>query len=271
MVDTNLEALQRLAQRNFGLDLNGAMRLQTGINKDLNGICQQLFGTDANSNAAKLGMTQRMGGNALVLAGTAGSFIETTDKVSLDIVGDIDIRAEFSGVGVNGLNRDIISKYTPTTNQSFEWRYNAFGFDEIVWSTTGSNALTDTDAIFGGSNVAVRFTMDVSDAGATNRILTWYRSDNGRLSGNWVVRNQKTVAGATSIFASTAVLRIGARGDGATGSNPFMGRINRVELRAGIDGTVVANPDFRFLPVGNTTFTDAAGNQWVFTGSAVIG
>lgn len=265
MTDANIETLQALARLNFNLDLQGAAKVASGINSDLNGISRQLYGVPVN--AAFDNLVTLLGGRAATFPGTSGSYWETPHHADFNVV-DLDIRATLPQVVVTGVNRDIISKYTPAAQQSFEWRYNAFGFNEIVWSTTGANALTDTVGITGER--AIRFTMDVDD-GAGNRVLTWYNSDNGTLNGNWVVQQVKTIAGITSIFNSTAVVRIGARGDGP-GGNDFQGKISRLEMRAGINGAIIANPDFRFKAPGTTTFADTAPTPktWTLVGSAGI-
>lgn len=264
MVEFNPEIIQAWSQRNHKVDWPAGLRIATGVNQDPNGIARTVWGKELGASMDEA--LSAIGGRALVLPGTNGSYVQTVDDAALDILGDIDIRIEFVGVpGVTGLNRDLVSKYTPTAQQSFEWRYNAFGADEFVWSTTGANALTDTATR--SESEAVRFHLDADDGGG-NRVLTWYDSSDGTLGGTWVQRQQEVVAGATSIFASTAVMRIGARGD-ASGTNPFLGKIRRMELRNSA-GIVVANPDFRTRPPGATGFNDAAGRAWTFHGAAVI-
>lgn len=262
MGDTNYEVLQGIAQRNYGLDLPGALRVATGNAQDLEGIAKSLYSEHSNKHFEELKTV--LGGRSANFTGTNGVYWETSDKAALDIIGDIDIRAEVEDVQ-GASNRTIISKYTPTTQQSYEWRYNGFGFDELVWSTTGANAITDTLGISGRR--AVRVTMDVVNG--TDRVLSWYYSDSDEIDGSWTHRSgsPKTVAGTTSIFASTAVCRIGARSD-AAGANPFNGKIRRVELRNLIDGTVVANPDFRYVAPGAASFVDSAGNTWTAVGGA---
>lgn len=262
MVDVNYETLQSISRRNFGTEFPAALRLATGLTGDAPGIIRQLYGGEPNDNLAEL--VTVLGGRGANFAGTNGVYWETPNHVSLQLSGDLDFRAEIENVA-GATNRNILSRYTPTTNQSYEWRYNGFGSNELVWSTLGNNALTDTTGIYDAK--AIRVTMDADD-GAGNHIITWLAGDSIDAT-SWVTINSKTVAGATNIFAGTAVLRIGARGD-ASGVNPFNGRIRRVQIRSSIGGTIVANPDFRFLAPGTTSFNDSTGKTWTAVGGASI-
>src|SRR5690606_28125049 len=69
------------------------------------------------------------------------------------------------------------------------------------------------------------------------------------------------------IHAGTATLAIGAFN---TGTVPLDGVVHSVEVRDGIDGTLVANPDFAAQPHGTTQFTDGTGRVWTVRGNARI-
>lgn len=275
----SLETLNGLAWRNFGLSLQGAAQVAAGLpGRELNGITQQLYAKDSYAALRSGELVTLLGGNAASLPGITGSYWETPDHASLDITADLDLRFEIGDMfGATNVNRSILSKWPGgASNLGYEHRYNGFGFEEFVWSPTGgTTTLTDTSAIFsGGSNMIGRFTIDVVNG--SDRVLTWYLAGvtpglgaPDFVTGPWIVRQQKTVAGNTSINANTAPLRIGARADG-TGTNAFNGRISRVQLRNGIDGTIVANPDFRFLAPGTTSFNDSTGKTWTRAGTASI-
>ena len=111
---------------------------------------------------------------------------------------------------------------------------------------------------------AVRVTLDVV-AGA-NRTSAAFAAPSGVGLGTQYAT--ETVAGNTAIFNSTAVLGIGSA-DGAT-SEGFAGRITRAQVRNLIDGTIVANPDFRNLAPGTTSFVDSAGLTWTVQGTARV-
>lgn len=266
MPDVNVEELQRISQRNFGLDLNGGLRLQTGINKDANGIAQQLYGKDLNASLVSL--KTLIGGRVARLNGTS-AYIDTPHHTSLAITGDIDLRFEFldnRNPAVSNVN--LISKNGGAGQRSYTWwDINIFSLNQLLWSADGTATLT---ADFAPADTrmpkgARRVTLDV--ASGANRVITWY--DSTSITGTWTQRSQLTTAGNTSLFnASTTPITIGATNGG--GGDFFNGDITRVEIRNGIDGTVVANPDFRFLAPGTTSFTDAAGRTWTLRGGAVI-
>src|SRR5690606_10734453 len=70
--------------------------------------------------------------------------------------------------------------------------------------------------------------------------------------------------GTTSIYSGSSPMGVGS-GDGfgsSIGSYSLSGLIYRAELRDGIDGTVVAAPDFTVVEAGTTSFTDSAGRTW---------
>jgi hypothetical protein len=259
-----LEALQAQSWARHRVDVNRGMRISTGIDLDLNGISKFLFGSDVGANFANL---LRMFEGALLLSGGANSYAETTDKVALDIAGDIDFRVEFMST-FSLLQSALWSKWSPTTQQSYQLiLVPALGLAQLSTSSTGANALTSQLSTAGMSRLgAFRATLDV-DNGAAGRTARFYTAST--LAGPWVEMAGSPIitAGVTTIFNSTAVLRLGAHADN---SQPFIGRISRAELRNGIDGTVVANPDFRNLAKGTTSFADAAGNTWTIGAGAQV-
>lgn len=46
MAEGNSEVLQALAQANHGLDLNGALRVASGLDLDANGVAHALWGKE---------------------------------------------------------------------------------------------------------------------------------------------------------------------------------------------------------------------------------
>jgi hypothetical protein len=264
------DSLQRMAKQNFGLDFPGALRVATGIEKDPNGIAQQLFGKDLYGASDDL--FTELGGRALVLNGTSGTFVSTPDAAALDIAGDIDIRIELE---INTVaTHNLISKWNTTGNQrAYLLRYvAAFALYQFAHSTNGTTDIpTGSSATFlVPFGRAIKFTLDANN-GSSQRVGRFYEdiptfSDSNIIA--TTLRHTETVSGVATIFNSTAPLRIGAGNAGT--DNPLNGRIFRMQLRNGIDGTLVANPDFRFLTPGTTSFQDSLGVTWTLNGSAVI-
>lgn len=79
-------------------------------------------------------------------------------------------------------------------------------------------------------------------------------------------------SGVTSIFNSAAPLEAGASNNGVPAGmlDPFAGRVHAAEVRSGIGGSQVANPNFAAQPVGTTSFADAAGRTWAVNGAAAV-
>jgi pimeloyl-ACP methyl ester carboxylesterase len=209
--------------------------------------------------------------NGLSLPGTNGSYASTPDNAALDITGDIDLRAEITATDwTPSANRSIVSKYVTTGNQrSYRLRILTTGRLELVWTTNGSTqgvaASTVNPTVTDGGRLAVRATLDV-DNGASGRTTTFYTAST--IAGPWTqLGTPVTTAGITSIFSGTAPLEVGSV---ATGIEPFQGSIYKVEVRNGINGTVVANPDFSAENPGTTSFSDATGKTWTLNGSAAI-
>lgn len=263
MVDVNYEDVQRLSQQRFGLDFPGGLRAATGVNLDYNGICRLLFGKEFNSCHDEL--ISVMGQSGLVLPGTAGAFISTPDTADLDIVGDLDIRCEFfsSSVGI----QTLVGKWGAAQQSYAQTLVPAFAACSLQLSTTGAN---DVGALMVGGATglrtgALRTTIDVDDGGG-QRIATLYSAPT--MDGPWTPLVVQPTAGAIALFPGSASLCVGALN--ATGANPFQGRITRAQVRAGIDGAIVANPDMRLLAPGTTSFPDSTGRTWTVNGGSIV-
>ena len=213
--------------------------------------------------------------SGLLLPGLTGGSGSTPDNAALDIVADIDLRADLTtniwNVGIGALVA-IIAKYGNTANQrSYRLFFEVDGKLTFGWSENGTAAMasvqpTVVPTIPSSGRLAVRVTLDVND-GAANRVFKWYTAPS--LAGPWTQLGATiTVAGVTSIFSGSADMYVGASNVGL--NDPLPGTVHAVEVRNGIDGTVVANPDFTAQPMGTTSFTDAAGRVWTVNRSMII-
>lgn len=199
----------------------------------------------------------------------------TPDHASLDIIGDIDVRAELTPTAWAGSHAsdayEVMGKYNFTSNQR-SWRLmvNASGSLQFAWSTTGADFIgwnSSASVPFApGQRGAIRATLDVNN-GAGGYSLRWYTAPS--LAGPWTqLGNTRTATGVTSIFNSTAPLEVG---DVSTiGFADVARRIHKVEVRNGIGGTVVASPDFTVQAPGATSFADSTGRTWTVAGGASI-
>ncbi|MEU1554306.1 hypothetical protein ABZ517_16505 [Streptomyces scabiei] len=212
------------------------------------------------------------GATHLDFFGIAGNKASTPDNASLDITGDIDIRWEMDPDSWNdGTEYELMGKWTTAGNQrSWYITGGATGTLTLHWSSTGSNDLTAVSTVNGmlapDLRQAWRITLDVNN-GSGGYTVTFYYSDS--ISGTWTQYDQiVTTSGTTSIFSSSAIVELGDLASIA--GTVFSGKFSSIEIRNGIAGTVVANPDFTIQDPFDTSFVDAAGRTWTVAGGAQI-
>lgn len=208
----------------------------------------------------------------LVLNGTSPGRAATPDTAALDIVGDIDVRVH---VAMNDWTpagtQTFLSKSTASGSQR-SWQFNitTAGALVFIWSADGVATLTATStanlsATANGALQWVRATLDVNN-GASGRDVKFYTSPDGS---TWTqLGTTVTSAGVTSIFSGTAPVIVGSIDVGV--SNRLIGKVVAAEIRNGIAGTVVADPDFSAQAAGATSFADGTGKTWTITSPALI-
>lgn len=212
-------------------------------------------------------------GTALRLPpGTAG-LASTPDAAVLDITGDLDVRIDATPSTWRRL-QGLAGKYLTTGDQrSWAIQIDTGGYITLLWSTDGTNTpatrpyrVSRPLAVIRG-RLAIRATLDVNN-GAGGHTVIFYTAPT--MAGPWVQWGDAVVtAGVTNIFSGTAPLTVGDAGI-TTGSTT--GRVHAVEVRSGIGGAVVANPDFSVQTNGAAGFTDTAASPrtWTVTGGAAI-
>lgn len=199
----------------------------------------------------------------------------TADNAALDITGDIDILVDAELLnwfeGSDGTDTvELIGKFDISTQESWFFGVRA-GFLYFEHSADGSTDIGHTSTAppvpAPGGRLAVRVTMDV-DNGDGGHTVTFYTAPTID-SDDWSqLGDQVVTAGTTSIFNSTTALRIGDATNVAFAT--AKGKIFKAEVRNGIAGAAVANPDFTIQSVGATSFVDAAGRTWNLAGTAEI-
>lgn len=212
------------------------------------------------------------GGPVLVMSGDAADRVTTPDHASLDITGDIDIRCDVS-LESPTTHGELAAKYA-TLDDERAWflRIDEAGLPTFRWSPDGTFAAAITVQatlplpLSTVERLAVRVTLDV-DNGASGNTVTFYTADS--IAGPWTQLGEPVItAGVTSITASTAQIELGSI-TGLVGS-PVIGTYHAFELRNGIDGTIVADPDFTAQTPGATSFVDSAGRTWTLEGNTEI-
>lgn len=212
---------------------------------------------------------------ALVLTNGIAGGASTPDTAVLDITGDIDVRADVTPGAWGGVtstsNWEIAGKYTTVSNQrSWLLLIGDDGKIQFRWSVDGIALNIHTSTIpvpfSPGERGAIRATLDC-DNGSGGWTLTFYTAPN--MSSTWTQLGDATVttAGTTSILSSTALLEVGDISN--LGFADIAREIHAIEVRAGIGGSVVANPVFSSQAEGTTSFTDAAGRTWSVTNAQI--
>lgn len=209
----------------------------------------------------------------LTLPGEVGAYAYMLDTTSTSVTGDVDLAAELTHQTwrpevVSG----IVTKHTSTGNQrSYSLALTSSGELEFGWSTDGTSAnrtvvLSTVAVPFGQYRQAVRATLDVNN-GASGRTITFYTADS--IDGPWIqLGDAVTQAGTTSIFNSTARLEVGSFSAGT--QFPLDAVVYRVQVRSGIGGTLVADPNFVDTLPGQTELVDSVGNLWTIAGGAQL-
>src|SRR5690606_35544196 len=204
-----------------------------------------------------------------------GSNVSTPPDGALQITGDIDLRAEITPeTWTPAANQAILGRWltaSGATERSDRMDLLTKGRLRFTWSVNGQCGAANISSTVSVSppesgRLAVRATFDVNN-GASGRTTRLYTAPS--LAGPWTQLGDPVVQdGVTSVYPGTAPLTVGAYNAGA--SEPFVGRVWAVEVRDGIDGSLVAAVDFTQLAEGTTAFTDATGRNWTIAGNASI-
>lgn len=206
----------------------------------------------------------------LEMPGTADR-ATTPDTAALDITGDLDIRWEGEANWFSSETQFLIGKWGAAGNRSF---YLIVRAGVLYLNTTSGGTTVD-----GGGfatlpaalprHAAVRGTLDV-DNGAGGFTLRLYWAPT--LAGPWTqFSGDLTSSAPVSIFSGTAPLSIAPEQTDVTPPRRAVtGTVYKAEVRSGIDGTIVAAPDFTAQPVGTTSFTDSAGRAWTLAAGSAI-
>lgn len=190
--------------------------------------------------------------------------LTTPDAAAISITGDIDLRIDFT-LDTWAQSQYLLSKGLTTGSQkSYALGLDGDGYPVMSWSTTGSDTLTATATspvpVPWTGRKMLRAVLDVNN-GASGRTITFYTSTDFT---NWTQLGSPVIqAGTTSIFDSTSTLSVYS-----TAANG--GEYHRAEVRNGIAGTAVANPDLSLVAANATSFADAAGRTWTAQTGTII-
>jgi hypothetical protein len=196
----------------------------------------------------------------------SGGVATAPDSAATSIVGDLDVRALLACDDWTPSSYEVIASKWLTTGNQRSWRFcnDSTGGLRLEWSADGTAEISKVStagmSLTDGAPKWVRVTLDV-DNGAAGNDVKFYSSDDGT---TWTQLGATvTTAGVTSIFNSTAGTYVGTS---QAASRPLSAaKIYYVEVRNGIGGTVVANPDFTKHAAATTSFADDFSNTWTLT------
>lgn len=207
----------------------------------------------------------------LQLDGNAANTASTPDHASLDITGDLDLRWEGEADWYAPGAQMLIGKWGDAGNRSYHLRLEDGSLYLQVTrdGTSGPFSFRPLPGL--PRHAAVRGVLDADNgAGGFTMRLYWATT----VAGPWTqLAGDSTLPDPVTIHTSTAPLVI-APEQLVVSSNiprhPVAGRVHRAEVRNGIDGTLVAAPDFTAQAAGTTAFVDSAARTWTLSGTAVI-
>ncbi|MGI5443397.1 carbohydrate binding domain-containing protein [Streptomyces shenzhenensis] len=197
----------------------------------------------------------------------------TPDAAPVKITGDIDVRWEGTAEWYSNGAQILVGKWGVPGNRSWHMRLEN---GRLFIHTTQDGA---TGRFFSAPlpanlprRAALRAVLDVDNgSGGNTAHLYWSES----MAGPWqdIAGAIINTGGVIAIYDSTAPLSIAPQMTDAALAvlrYPFTGRCFRAEVRSGIDGAVVASPNFEAQALGTTSFADGAGRTWTIGPGAAI-
>lgn len=276
---TDLESAAGTAQANLTLDNTGGTFSPRNPNSEI-------AGQFSRNTPIRISVVRDESSKGLVLARGGNGSAQVFDNPGISVTGDLDVRIDLELLDDGDPNVDwtwpaadfdLCSQWRLVNGQR-SWAFLILnGTPHLRWSADTNTGLTaNATATLAGPDKgrrALRATIDV-DNGASGRTIRFYQAPT--MAGPWTQIGSDVVqAGTTSIGNGTALLRVGAAGENSAWtwgrSGPVV--VYGFELRNGLNGTVVAGPDFSAqdldpVPFASGSFVDAQGNNWTPSGSA---
>jgi hypothetical protein len=197
---------------------------------------------------------------AVYFDGTSGNRASLPDPASLPPAsGDLDIRGfGLTRVEAAGQNT-LVAHQGIAGNRSWQMRVHTADQPQLNLSTDGT---AETIVAFPVLPYALtdRFDLRITRRQSDGRHQCFIKAptvDTWEQHGT----DQTALAGV-ALFDSTAIVSVGSIAGG--GAN-WKGRVGRIEIRNGIDGTVIAAPDF--TRAWSPRFRDSAGGVWTMDGT----
>jgi hypothetical protein len=199
---------------------------------------------------------------AVSLGGASGNYISAPSSSGLNVTSDLDIRWIGSLADwTPGTAQGLFTHYQSPDDRGWLLELRTNGLLRIWWAPLGNTgeinrSSTVATGFADGDTGGVRVTIEASTG-----VVSFYTSTD--LGSTWdLLGTTVGSGGATSIYTNIdAPIEIGAY-NGGTGY-PGTFAVRSAELRDGIDGTVLASPDF----TEGIVRSDGQGNLWDIHGN----
>ncbi|MGC5343641.1 hypothetical protein [Streptomyces sp. DT171] len=204
----------------------------------------------------------------LDLDGTTAATASTPAVPALLTTTALDVRVEATADWWAIGTGTLIGRWDPAGRRSWLLVLTD-GMLQLRWSPDGGTGWSYAGRAPASLPVraALRATLTTTGTVCTVRLYTA-----ATLAGPWaqIGADVTVTASAAGIYAGTAPLAIApAPVESGTTWLPIAGRIHRAEVRSGVDGPIVAAPDFRVLVPGTEGWSDSAGRAWTAAPSTV--
>lgn len=223
-------------------------------------------------------------GTPALLLGGAG-WAQTPDHVDFAVT-DLDVRFKVDpaawshtvdwalGNGSRSFADKVFrfaSKWDFANGNGISWHLSQFsaGWPLLeTWDGAASNFYWSPRILAFRRSVWLAMTHDVDD-GAGNNVLRLYSTHLDPPPADvttWDLFDELVDPGTTSIATSAASVAVGSRNQ----EGSYIGRIEKFEHRDGINGTIIADPDFTAADPGDMFLKDSTGKIWTLVGDAQI-
>jgi len=203
---------------------------------------------------------------------TTAAFASTPDHADFD-TDTVDIKILVAptdwtpaGLGMHLIGQEDIN---PQTDKAWTLSVHPNGRPRLAVYSDGTTVIEPSEATAAtgfadGTKHWLRAQFVGNFAGF--RIFNYFvAADNGTLNPTWSqLGSQIATSGAVTLHNSSQPLRINGP------IFPTTGKVYYAEVRNQFDGPIIANPDFRNLPVGTTSFKDSTGKVWTVNGTAEV-
>ncbi|MFE0727955.1 hypothetical protein ACFW2X_06825 [Streptomyces antibioticus] len=208
------------------------------------------------------------GGDAVHLELTGGTDrASTPSATALNVAGNLDARIDLrlNNWSIAG-EVELWGKYQLTGDQrSWQMSISTSGALGLRASLNGLAVAMYSSTVPIPVPPSGRVTLRVTRDNATGT-ATFYTGSS--VAGPWTQLGSQVAMPTGAIYASTAPLSVGDIDTLA--ATPASGSVYAVQLRDGIDGTVVADADFTAQTSGATSFTDGVGLTWTLNANATL-